>query len=775
MRRLALQAVFAFAIIAVNAETVLFDFETEAERKSVSIRSGDDYSVSVTNVFAPSGEWSLCLEQKPREKVDGWPCLTLKSPIADWRGYDRLVMEVYTCRDTPEGRLWTKISSAGNSVNKSGLHNQIMLPAHGDRQWVVPLSKWPAGTNPSKVANIHIATAAWCQGNGGQTFHIDRIALLKKGEPLPKPQGPCWVRDFLPALRREIADMKFTNLLLKAAAAHAPDYARLRHESDASPFKSPAMAIGWVTSMEKIMPRDAFSSRPIPADGLRIRLARNEYESLQILVAPKDADLKGVKVAVEGDLGDFAASNITCDVMGYVETTKMPPYKVGYNVSTNVAPGYSRKTKDPEKGWWPDPILNFLDGVDVAGTDVQSFWIRVRCPENQPAGEYKGALVVTAKGVEPVRIPFSVRVNNFTLGRESPLPLAVSFAAWPDRGPETPARKWKKHDMEWVDFLADYYITMHHLYSGASTNALRRLSAQGRLGMFNLRYWTPPASTNASDMARWREKTIPPVANAYATMKDLGLLDHAYLYGCDETPKDKLPTIRLAVEELKKAAPGVPVLTTAYDDDFGVGTPLDVMDWFTPLTPKFDLEKVDASRKAGHKVWWYICMTPKAPYPNMFIECPAIEGRLLMGAQTTRMRPDGFLYYAIAIWHQKHCIESGPFTDWNPRSYESYHGDGSWVCAGPDGTPLPTVRLENFRDGLEDFAYAKLLEEKLCEVEIGKSKAESDGGVWISRAKAALAVPREVMDTMTNYTDDPAVLYRWRGEMADLIDEASRK
>jgi hypothetical protein len=64
MRRLALQAVSAFAIIAVNAETLLFDFETETERNAVPIRSGGDYSVSVTNVFAPSGEWALRLEQK---------------------------------------------------------------------------------------------------------------------------------------------------------------------------------------------------------------------------------------------------------------------------------------------------------------------------------------------------------------------------------------------------------------------------------------------------------------------------------------------------------------------------------------------------------------------------------------------------------------------------------------------------------------------------------------------------------------------------------------
>jgi hypothetical protein len=149
----------------------------------------------------------------------------------------------------------------------------------------------------------------------------------------------------------------------------------------------------------------------------------------------------------------------------------------------------------------------------------------------------------------------------------------------------------------------------------------------------------------------------------------------------------------------------------------------------------------------------------------MFIECPAIEGRLLMGAQTQRMKPDGFLYYQISIWNAASAIMSGPYTDWPVLTYENYHGDGQWTCVGPDGIPLPTIRLENFRDGLEDYAYAKLLEEKL---RIGGTDE------WIRRARAALAVPREVMDTMTNYTDDPAVLYRWRDAMADLIEEAQR-
>ena len=43
---------------------------------------------------------------------------------------------------------------------------------------------------------------------------------------------------------------------------------------------------------------------------------------------------------------------------------------------------------------------------------------------------------------------------------------------------------------------------------------------------------------------------------------------------------------------------------------------------------------------------------------------------------------------------------------------------------------------------------------------------------WAQRAQKALAVPREVVDSVRNFTDDPAVLYRWRDEMADLIESA---
>ena len=818
-------ALFAFFAGNVFAATLLYDFEADAERAAVPRIENAGFTVGVTNSFATSGDHALSFVCKPwQEGMDEWPSFTLPSPVADWRGYDRFVVDVVNADDEDDVLCLFVAGPDGRIQN--GLSDGFHLPGKGCAQWVVSLENWPKTTSPDNIARIHFFVTR----PKHFAVALDRLTLLRPGEPVPTPTGPCVWRDILPLVDADRREARITAAERAEENVHARDYIRFRKACAAARQTSSAMLLGSATSMEKIQPRGPFSAKALTADGLSVRLAGNEYESVQLLVAPKDADLAGVKVAVEGDLtpmhnvewkmhndggtpvslppsergvarsaggsiagevsGVFAASNISCDVTGYVRTTRKPPYQ--------VAGGPDRALRDPAIGWWPDPILDFLDGVDIRDLDVQSFWIRVHCPAGQPAGTYRGALVVSAKGVKPVRVPFSVRVNGFVLGRVSALPLSVAFGPCPtfqSEGPEgiaaakalqadplSPVNIWRRHESEWVSFLADYLIPQDNLYLRSDTNFLftaRRLKDEGRPGRINLGYWGMPASTSEADIAAWREETIPRLVAMRDLAAELGILDLAYAYGCDEvTPRD-FPEIAAAVRELHAALPGIPLCTTAQDDTMGMGSELNGIDWFVPKISKFDSAKAAASRDAGHKVWWYTCCEPHAPYPNFFIECPGIEPRLLMGAQAVRHRPDGFLYYATSLWNSKRCIEDGPFTDWDPRSWTTYHGDGSWTCAGPDGTPLPTIRLENFRDGLEDFAYAKLLETKLGEMENGKWKMKNDGSAggsppsasWAERAKAALAVPRDVAESLTDFTNDPAVLYRWRNQMADLIEE----
>ena len=761
----------SFAVASVT----LFDFE---DGNAPSIQS-KAFSVGVTNVFATSGSHSLHFRCAPwRNGMYEWMSFTLRPAVTNWSKYNRLVVD-YMSIGVRKGSDRLTIELFGPEGGKGVLRSDSWLPSRMSRQWVVGLKKWPDGLNPANIARIKFVA----ERPLATDIFIDRIMLLEPNDPLPGPESMKGMKDMLAFAASVQKELVASNDAYDVQLAHSRGHLRFCALASATPFMSGPMAVGTATSMEKILPRDrSFEARTIPAEGLSVRLARNEYESVQVLVTPFGQDLTNVRVRVKDDLVRqdgtvFAATNIVCPPVGYVELKeRTPDVRVGKTMPSAKAPGYLRTAIWPQLGWWPDPILEFMDGVDVKGTDLQSFWVRVRCPAEQGGGIYRGTLVVSADGVPHVEIPLSVRVNGFALGRTSALPLAITFfpatnteGKWYHgvRGcKKSPINMWSRHRMEWVDFLADYLISADSLYYGGGTrfDMLERLKEQGRLGLFNLCDWNYPRKTDETGMSEWRERLVERLKAKYAEAKARGLLEHAYIYGCDEVTTNHFPAIKLAVDELKKAAPGVPLFTTALDESYGMDSPIGGIDWFCPLTEYYDFDKAETARKGGHKVWWYVCCGPGQEWANFFIEHQAIAGRLLLGAQALRMRPDGFLYYQISHWNGYDCIENGPFTNWEPRSYKNYHGDGSLTCVGPDGTPLPTLRLENFRDGLEDYAYTKILETKLA-------KRSDKDDEWSRKAKDLIAVPREVMDTMTNYTDDPAVIYRWRDEMADLIEK----
>jgi hypothetical protein len=250
------------------------------------------------------------------------------------------------------------------------------------------------------------------------------------------------------------------------------------------------------------------------------------------------------------------------------------------------------------------------------------------------------------------------------------------------------------------------------------------------------------------------------------------VLDHAYIYGFDERGQDQFENLERSAQALRKAFPEVLLMTTAYDDSFGLDSIVKTIDAWCPITPKFDMDKAAKARAKNKFVWWYICCGPIHPYANWFVDYPAIESRLLMGAMTAKYRPDGFLYYLLTYWNQNKPIEKGPFTEWNPMTWTTWNGDGSLLCSGPGGKPVPTIRLENYRDGLEDYAYARILEEIIRRRETSKDALTLKQTQWLSQAKAALTVPEALVKTMSDFSRKPADVYAWRDRIGDLIDRS---
>ena len=133
---------FACVVRSALAAEVIYDFETDTERKAVSAVEGKAFLVCVTNAFATSGTHALGFTCQPwKSGMPQWPSFTLKTSVKDWSGYDRLVVDVVNVGEAGDS-LGVFIAGPEGRV-QNGLHSTMRLPGKGYVQWVIPLKKWP--------------------------------------------------------------------------------------------------------------------------------------------------------------------------------------------------------------------------------------------------------------------------------------------------------------------------------------------------------------------------------------------------------------------------------------------------------------------------------------------------------------------------------------------------------------------------------------------------------------------------------------------------------
>ena len=764
---------------AAHGAVTLADFEGPDAAASVVV-TNKSTKAEIVGDFASSGARALRYECK---RGLGFTYFTVKVPETDLAEYDRLCIDVFNAGPNAD-ELNIQLAVEGDGLAKSfyafGKFRRRHWAEVGKSCWVVDLGHWPKSVKSRKITQLYF----FCARPFGSTMYLDRIRLLKAGEADTPAKYSAADETRIAGIARTAAD--------KAASERAAAMAKLAANCKAAGLPSDEMLVATATAMDQVRPMETEGfSRLRPTKDLSVRLAKDEYESVQVVVTPAgDKALKDVRVSAsdleaENGEGAFAATNVTCEVVGYVKTKGVAAYVVGRR--NDVSAKFMRKAVNPVPGWWADPILPYLHETDVEPGTLQSFWVRVKCPRDQKAGMYRGTLTVCAANAKPVQLPFRVKVNGFAVPRSTPLPLAITFNPSPNEfaettadaerlkraknDPKAPWKVWSKHRVEWSDFLSDYYITMDNLYYNALNrkrdfDMLARQMSRGRKGIINMNFWGG-TSDSPRDKKHWDEKFIPMLKRFYEEARQFGVADRVYLYGSDETPFEKCGPTAVAAKKLKAVFPKVPLMTTARDSNYGVGTILSDIDIFVPLTRWYNPEKAAKARKAGHQVWWYIADGPEGEFANMNVENEPLDARSLMGAQTAKFRPDGFLVWGIAKWNSPRPISGGPFVEWNPVGFlTAFNGCGYWTICGPDGTPVPTLRLENFRDGLEDLAYVKILEEKL------KAVKEEDIPGWTKRARELVSVPSWVCSERDNFSTDPAVVYAWRDAIADLVESA---
>ena len=135
-------------------------------------------------------------------------------------------------------------------------------------------------------------------------------------------------------------------------------------------------------------------------------------------------------------------------------------------------------------------------------------------------------------------------------------------------------------------------------------------------------------------------------------------------------------------------------------------------------------ERMAKEQAEGDEVWWYVTRFPHTPEIALSIDDPEVDHRILFWQQKL-YNVDGFLYYAVNDWYgagssqhnwgwdKKYEKDSAPI---NPFTFYGngvllYHGG----FVGRLHECVESVRLESIRDGIEDYDYFNLIDEKYGE------------------------------------------------------------
>lgn len=499
-----------------------------------------------------------------------------------------------------------------------------------------------------------------------------------------------------------------------------------------------SLSVWTASSNEKILSDKEYSSEE---NTLSLSMAKNEYEGGQIVLSAKK-NINSFTVEVS-DLVDgknkIQKKYIDVFFEKYL-TTKIS--------SNRVYP----------LGSYPDPIVPF-DAIvaakenKIAQGSNQSLYIRVHTLSRTHAGNYSGTIKITLDG-EVKEVPINVKVFDFEVPET--VHTKSSFLIYPTDLVAGEGDSSLSMQKKYYDFLLDYRISGMNLPSSMDvtsfSEALKEYGKNPKVSAFNI-----PAIGGYGDSGGYNTKDFQEMVKRIV---GLSVEDHynylakAYTYNLysDEYTLDGSGNKQKRAIAWEKIVKDVrETLPTYYDSHFGKNyldqvrglreSLKNLLNMAIPYNynPSFSYPsngncfilssfQDDAMRKEiqekftgdGKEVWWYGCNNPVYPYPSYHIDDNPLSPRIMSWEQYD-YGIQGNLYYKVNSAMSSSSSTSpvgNPIDVWDHSSHVTsgsarINGDGWLVYPGKrykiDG-PIPSLRLEEIRDGLEEYEYLYYLD-----------------------------------------------------------------
>lgn len=546
-------------------------------------------------------------------------------------------------------------------------------------------------------------------------------------------------------LARAFSDMSAWNARAKGAVREA------RLFSGNAPFAAAAVPSAVTLAEHASM----FNVLDDLADTASVSLARGEREGTQIIVFPNPRSSAAVPIRL---------------------SVSTPPAGVTVTVAPMKSVNNTRSVVPVDhRGPIFDVILDGETETVIPAGLPRALYVRIGADEKAKAGMYRMTVSMRSDNYTK-EFPIAVTVYDFTLPKKSSLKVAFSFfeqnyAAWFKYGPLTDEQR-----MGIYRFINAYRVAPNNIYANTIFPDPKYLPELPDQNFATLGYFGPHNKKLSDEeiqaFAKDTAARLAALSNAGFSMSD------AYLYCFDEyavfvRKHFDADSVRRFSAYMLKEFPGIKLLQTSVPDD-GI---IDLFNaWVSPIE-SFELIKPEYRKRENYEFWWYWVSDPR-PFPNFFLGYPNIENRMAMLIAFKYAVP-GCLYWCINREWPDNTAKSAewPNAEWDAKYVNVFtkqdnvqSGQGNLIYPGKNGSIYPSIRFENLRDGIEDYDYLALLRSLAGEIRSGKRQKHASR---LAEIDALLAMPSEVVESLSHWTKDNAVLSAYREKVARMIETIS--
>jgi len=234
-------------------------------------------------------------------------------------------------------------------------------------------------------------------------------------------------------------------------------------------------------------------------------------------------------------------------------------------------------------------------------------------------------------------------------------------------------------------------------------------------------------------------------------LQERGWLDKTIFHIADEPSNHNIMTWREASDFVHRYGPRLRRVDA-------IETPhcLDRLEIWVPKLDHYATwqEMYDDAQRHGNEMWFYtVGIFQAGVYMNKTVDVPLIQSRTLHWLNY-RFGLTGYLHWGFNSW------TNDPF-----EAPGQHCGDG-WHVYPKQGGLLDSLRWEQMRNGLQDYEYFRLLEEKVKEMKKGMSPRVSS---LLDPPRRSIEIAASVVQTTADYSDDPNVLYAAKRQVIDEI------